>query len=243
LILDFFSGSGTTAHAVMDLNKEDGGNRRYICVQLPEHCDEKSEAYKAGYKTIADIAKERIKRASDKIKIEIKEEIKKTETEIKKLQGELPTEETIEEIDKLQNKIKQLENQDLGFKVLKLSDSNFKQWRQINDKNINELDKQMELFVNPIANNANVENMIYELLLKSGKELNCNIVQTSDFVRINENELVFLLEKATQKIIDEVLKLKPLKVIALDKLFEGNDQLKTNTALQMRDAGVEFKTI
>jgi adenine-specific DNA-methyltransferase len=67
VVLDFFSGSGTTAHAVMQLNAEDGGNRKWIMVQLPEETDEKSEAYKAGYKTIPDIARERIRRAGDKI--------------------------------------------------------------------------------------------------------------------------------------------------------------------------------
>lgn len=67
IILDFFSGSSTTAHAVMDLNAEDGGNRKFITVQLPEPTDEKSEAYKEGYKTIADIGRERIRRAGDKI--------------------------------------------------------------------------------------------------------------------------------------------------------------------------------
>ena len=68
LILDFFSGSATTAHAVMQLNVEDGGNRKYIMVQLPELCDESSEAYKAGYKNICEIGKERIRRAGEKIK-------------------------------------------------------------------------------------------------------------------------------------------------------------------------------
>jgi adenine-specific DNA-methyltransferase len=67
IFLDFFSGSATTAHAVMQLNAEDGGNRKFIMVQLPEPCDEKSEAYKAGYKTIAEIGKERIRRAGKKI--------------------------------------------------------------------------------------------------------------------------------------------------------------------------------
>ncbi|WP_198543718.1 site-specific DNA-methyltransferase [Petroclostridium xylanilyticum] len=67
IIMDFFSGSATTAHAVMQLNAEDGGNRKFIMVQLPEPCDEKSEAYKAGYKTIAEIGKERIRRAGKKI--------------------------------------------------------------------------------------------------------------------------------------------------------------------------------
>lgn len=68
IILDFFSGSATTAHAVMQLNAEDGGNRQFICVQLPELCDEKSEAFKAGYKNICEIGKERIRRAGLKIK-------------------------------------------------------------------------------------------------------------------------------------------------------------------------------
>ena len=67
-VLDFFSGSGTTAHAVMQLNAKDGGNRKFIMVQLPERTDEKSEAYKAGYKTICEIGKERIRRAGSKIK-------------------------------------------------------------------------------------------------------------------------------------------------------------------------------
>lgn len=69
-ILDFFSGSSATAHAVMQLNAEDGGHRKFIMVQLPEVCDEKSEAYKAGYKNICEIGKERIRRAGEKIKVD-----------------------------------------------------------------------------------------------------------------------------------------------------------------------------
>lgn len=70
ILLDFFSGSATTAHATMQINSKDGGNRKFIMVQLSEPCDEKSEAFKAGYKTIADIGKERIRRAGKKIKEE-----------------------------------------------------------------------------------------------------------------------------------------------------------------------------
>jgi len=243
LILDFFAGSGTTGHAVMDLNKEDRGNRRYICVQLPELCEEKSEAYKAGYLTIADISKERIRRAGKKIQEEIKSEIKKIETEIKKLQGELPTKETKAGIETLKNKIEQLKAQDLGFKVLKLEDSNFKQWQQIEGKDAKALAEQMKLFVDPVSESATIENMVYELLLKSGKDLNSKIEKKHGFFSINENEIILMLEKATQGIIDNVISSKPNKVIALDKLFKGNDQLKTNTVLQMKDAGIEFKTI
>lgn len=93
IILDFFSGSATTAHAVMQLNAEDGGKRKFICVQLPEVTEEDSEAYKAGYKNICEIGKERIRRAGKKIKEEFGEKAK---------------------------------DLDIGFRVLKLADSNMK---------------------------------------------------------------------------------------------------------------------
>ncbi len=243
IVLDFFTGSATTSHAVMTLNAKDGGNRKCISVQLPEKCEEKSEAYKAGYKTIADIAKERIRRAGRKINENIKGQIDELQSKIKKLKSELPTDETKEEIAKLNTKIEQLKNQDIGFKALKLSDSNFKQWQQIKGKDKQALEEQMELFVDPVSKSATTENMVYELLLKSGKDLNSKIETGDGFYSINNNELVLLLEQANQKIIDKIISNKPQKVIALDKLFKGNDQLKTNTSLQMKDAGIEFKTI
>jgi len=175
LILDFFSGSGTTAHSVMELNKEDGGNRKYICVQLPELCEEKSEAFKAGYKTIAEISKERIRRAGKKINDEIRLIIDDLRMKIKKLQSELPTEENQSEITSLQSQINNLQSQDLGFKVLKLEDSNFKQWQQIEGNDAQALAEQMKLFVDPVSESATIENMVYELLLKSGKDLNSKI--------------------------------------------------------------------
>lgn len=243
IILDFFSGSGSTAEAVLSINKEDGGYRKYICVQLPELCEEKSEAYKAGYKTIAEISKERIRRASKKIQEEIIAEIKNIEAVIKKLQGELPTEENKTEVGNLKTKIEQLKAQDLGFKVLKLDDSNFKQWQQVEGEDTQALAEQMKLFIDPVSKSATIESMVYELLLKSGKNLNSKIEKKDSFYKINNNELVLLLEQATQEIIDSITIEKPIKVIALDKLFKGNDQLKTNTVLQMKDVGIEFKTI
>lgn len=250
IMLDFFAGSGSTAHAVMELNAADGGKRKYICVQLPELCDEKSEAYKAGYKTIAEICKERIRRAGKKIGEEINTEIKKLEAEISKLQGELPTDENKTEITNLKTKIEQLKNQDLGFKVLKLEESNFKQWQQIEGKDPSDrqagakaLAEQMKLFVDPVSETATIENMVYELLLKSGKDLNSTIEKNDGYFLINGNEMALILEKVSQEIITEVMSEYPKKVIALDKLFKGNDQLKTNTVLQMKDAGIEFKTI
>lgn len=243
IILDFFAGSGTTAHAVMELNKEDGGNRKYICVQLPELCDENSEAYKAGYKTIADICKERIRRAGKRIKDEIISEINENESKIKKLQIKSDDKDNKEEIENLKFKIENLKTQDLGFKVFKENDSNFKQWQQIENHDSKKLEEQLKVFVDPVSEKADIENMVYELLLKSGKDLNSKIEKIDTYYIINENELVMILEKVSQKIIDKVIKSKPNKVIALDKLFEGNDQLKTNTVLQMKDVGIEFKTI
>jgi len=272
IILDFFAGSATTAHAVMDLNKEDGGNRKYMCVQLPELCDEKSEAYKAGYKTIADIAKERIRRVVGKINEEkevlgketanLMEKVAGLQQQIEKLKKNQPASmfndgihsPEIEKLIKQQEttrdkanenieKMDKIDQCDKGFKVLKLSDSNFKQWQQINGKDSKALEVQLKLFIDPVAEHATIENMVYELLLKSGKDLNSKIEKATNYFRINNNELVFMLEKATQEIIDAVLAEKPKKVVALDKLFEGNDQLKTNTVLQMKDAGIEFKTI
>lgn len=110
LILDFFSGSATTAHAVMQLNAEDGGHRKFIMVQLPEETDEKSEAYKAGYKNICEIGKERIRRAGQRILAEAQKETVDT---AKYGEGY--------EVDSLVHKYKNL---DVGFRVLKLADSN-----------------------------------------------------------------------------------------------------------------------
>lgn len=225
IILDFFAGSGTTAHAVMQLNREDGGNRKYICVQLPEPCDENSEAGKAGYKNIADIAKERIRRAGTKIRAEI-------EAEQKKKNNQLPFDDT-----------QQTKIPDLGFKVFKLADSNFKQWRKIRGSQTEAWQQQILEFIDPVAENATVDNMVYELLLKSGKNLNSTIEHKDGYYAVNDHELILMLESATQETVDAVLAVHPPKVIALDRLFEGNDQLKTNTVLQMKDAGITFTTI
>ena len=243
LIVDFFAGSGTTAQAIYELNKRDKAKRKFICVQLPELCEENSDSVRAGFKTISDISKERVRRASQKVKKEIKEEIHKLQTEQAALKSEIQTEETLQKISKIQTDIELLKNQDLGVKILKIEDSNFKQWQQIEGKNLDALAEQMKLFVDPVSESATIENMVYELMLKSGKDLNSKIEKQDGFFSVNAGELVLMLEKANQEIIHNIIALNPQKVIALDKLFTGNDQLKTNTVLQMKDAGIEFKTI
>jgi len=243
IILDFFSGSSSTAHAVLDFNKTNASQLKYIMVQLPELTSESSEAYKAGYLNIADISKDRIRKAVIKIKSEINSDIETKAKEINKLRGQIPTEDTNEQIDILTTEIEDFKRQDLGFKVLKLNESNFKQWQQIEGNNPDALAEQMKLFVDPVSESATIENMVYELMLKSGKDLNSKIEKEDGFFSVNAGELVLMLEKANQELIDNIIALNPQKIIALDKLFTGNDQLKTNTVLQMKDAGIEFKTI
>ncbi len=215
IVLYFFAGSATMAHAVLDLNTGDGGNRKFICVQLPEKCEENSEAFKAGYETIADIGKERIRRVIKKIK--------------KEQGGRL-------DLDGIISK------QDLGFKVFKLQQSNFKTWRsRIEDEE--QLVKQLQRHLEPLDEHAKTENVLYELLLKSGNHLTSKIIKKNGYFLVNDEELALILEKVNEKIIKTVLGQKPKKVITLDRLFKGNDQLKTNTALQMKDAEIDFRVV
>jgi len=219
IVLDFFGGSSSTAHAVIKWNlKSIDAQIKFILVQLPENLFENSEAYKAGYKTIADIGKERIRRVIKKIEKEKKEN--------KNLLSEAE-----------ENK-----NLDLGFKVFKLSSSNFKIWRgnEITEEN---LETQLNAFTNPVREGSEKENMLYELILKAGYLLTDKVEAKEKYYSVNDGELIIALDTMNKKIIDKILASKPKKVIALDKLFTGNDQLKTNTVLQMRDAEIDFKTI
>jgi adenine-specific DNA-methyltransferase len=235
IILDFFGGSGTTAHAILKLNKEDGGNRKFILVQLPEPCEEASEAFKAGYKTIDDISKERIRRVINKLVIE------KEKIEAKKA-GELKFEDNPNQVNQTV--------QDLGFKVFKLSSSNFKIWRgsEITEDN---LEQQLEMFTDPVREGSEKENMLYELILKAGYLLTDSVEYKNKLYYVKGGELILALEEINQKIIDTILTPAPSgragaglqKVITLDQLFTGNDQLKTNAVLQMKDAEIDFKTI
>jgi len=221
IVMDFFAGSSPLAQATLDLNMQDAINLRFICVQLPEKCEEKSEAYKAGHKTIADIGKERIRRVVKKIQKEQKEKKDLFTDDSKSL--------------------------DLGFKVLKLRPSNFKIWRGDVLENGEVLEKQLDAFVDPINKDAVEDNILFELLLKSGYDLNSKIEKKVCskiiYYSIENGEMIIALSKINEALAKEMIKQNPRKVLCLDKLFAGNDQLKTNTVLQMKDAGIEFKTI
>ncbi len=224
IILDFFSGSASVAHSILEMNK-DQKNRHFIMVQLPELTEEDSEAFKEGYTNLADIGKERIRRVIKKI------EKKKSE------KPELFEDGTL----------------DLGFKVFKLSSSSFKIWRgnEITEEN---LETQLDAFTNPVRKGSEKENMLYELILKAGYLLTDKVAlrhfdklsaqgDKGNYYSVNDGELIIALDEMNQELIDAIIATKPKKVIMLDKLFTGNDQLKTNAVLQMRDAEIDFKTI
>ena len=200
IILDFFAGSGTTAHAVLESNKEDGLNRHFLCVQLPELTDESTEAFKAGYKTISDISKERIRRV------------------IKKIEGESK-----------QQKLSEDAKLDLGFRVFKLDRSNFKKWDNSTEELQTSLTEHVEQ-IKKTANPEEVlyEILIkdgFELTTKIEKMQ----LKEKDVFSIENNLLLICLdEKLDLDLFKEIKKLDPHLVIVLDKGFKDNDQLKTN---------------
>ena len=219
-ILDFFSGSATTAHSVMQLNAEDGGNRKYIMVQLPELCDESSEAYKAGYKNICEIGKERIRRAGDKIK--------EDET--------LP----------LENR----EKLDIGFKVFKLDSSNIKEW----DTDTDDLQQSLLDSVENIKSDRNSLDVLYEILLKYGLDLNIPIEENKDFYSIGGGSLLVSLNKEiNDEVIDSICK-EYKNLLEIDKDFKTtvilrdnsfkNDVDKTNAIKKLEQIGIsEIRSI
>lgn len=225
VVLDFFAGSATTAHAVMQLNVEDAGNRKYICIQLPEPCDKKSDAYKAGLKTISDIAKERIRRAAKRIEKE---------------QG-------------CQLNLNDNKEPDLGFKVFKLSRSNFKVWEGEVEKNKN-IEQKLLNHIHHIDDTSTPEDILYELLLKRGFSLTTHIKKRilagKEVFSIEKGELLICLEHdLTQEVIDAIADANPLQVICLDDGFRDNDQLKANavqtfkTRAQQKEQETVFHTV
>ena len=233
IVMDFFSGSGTTAQAIMELNTEteDISSRYFICIQLPEDLEislkqaTTSEAkrtiqtaidflYKINKpSTIAEIAKERIRRAG------------------RQISGGLQSG----------------KNVDTGFKVFKLAESGFKQWRQPADTDAESLQGELLLNIDSVLSETSSENLLYELMLRMGLKLTCKVSFSDDVYCVEDEDTgglyAFLLERVDQGLIDAVLAKHPVKVAALDRLFEGDDALKSNIVLQMKDAGVMFECV
>lgn len=212
IILDFFGGSGSTGQAVMELNQEDGGDRKFILVQLPEQTDEKSEAYKAGYKKISDITIERNKRVVQKIL-----EAKKAE------QPDLFTE---------KNKEENLKG--LGFKVFKLAKSNFPRVYFAPDpaktdaENVELLKKYIADKESQLVNAFNREELLTEILLKKGFNLNYTTELQTQFTKNqillakdSEKECLLCLDVSIAKETVEYFKInKTQKFICLERALD-----------------------
>ena len=239
IVLDFFSGSGTSGHAVMQLNSEDGGNRKFIMVQIPEECDEKSEAFKAGYKNICEIGKERIRRAGRKIVEEQKLVLEAKKGELnKRMNGqmslgnekELEIEELRQEIIGIEKKIKRL---DCGFRVFRLDSSNMKDVYYM-PKDYKQ--EKLELFATNIKEDRETEDLIAQVMLDWGLELSKRIekvkVAGKEVYKIENNALYCCFdEEIDEKFIRELAKQEshPLRIVFKDSSFK-DDTAKENVA-------------
>ncbi|MGB6875853.1 MAG: site-specific DNA-methyltransferase [Candidatus Acidiferrales bacterium] len=215
IVLDFFAGSATTAQAVLDLNRADGGDRRFICVQLPEPTPTGSEAKKKGFKTIAEIGEERIRRVIKKLN--------------KEREGKLALG-------------AQEEPEDLGFQLLKLSESNYKPWTGVEEKDSDSYGKTMELYTDPLVVGWKPENVIVEVILKEGFDLNSRIEKLPG---IKGNTVYHVSDPERGQnfriCLDDALKPATIKVLSLSKddLFICRDKAlddgtAANLALQCR---------
>ncbi len=219
LILDFFSGSATTAHAVMQLNAEDGGNRKFIMVQLPEVTDEKSEAYKAGYKNICEIGKERIRRAGQKI---LKES------------GVLSVESGVNN-STLQTPNSKLKSSklDIGFRVLKCDSSNMK------DVYYNPAEYEQSLFSrleDNIKEDRTPEDLLFQVMLDLGILLSSKIqirsekvgMRSYSYFDVEDGYLIACFDKnIDEEVITAIAKQKPYYFVMRDSSM-ANDSVATN---------------
>jgi adenine-specific DNA-methyltransferase len=211
IVLDFFGGSGTTAEAVMRLNAEDGGSRKWIVVQLDEEADEASAARKAGFKTIADLARERIRRAGEKIAKESKA-----------------------------NHI------DTGFKAFEVNLTNFKVWDST-VKDAHKLEQQMQAMFDPIRKDSKEEDLLVELILKSGIPLTATRqridINGQAYWQIADNEmLICLSEHLSKEMLEDILAKRPAKLIILNRSL-ADDVYKANAILQLQGLQIDFQVI
>ncbi len=246
IMLDFFAGSSSFAQAILELNKEDGGNRKFICVQLPQPAEENNQAVKAGYKTIADIGKERIRRVSKRIALEIENEKAQKEQEAEKVRQNPTIFDSENQVNK-KNPINH--SSDIGFKVFKLAQSNFKVWDSNIEKTPEAVQLAMQMHAEHINEQATQEALLYEILLKSGFELATPIaklnIEGKAVYSVSEGQLLICLEKEiTHELIKAIAESQPVRVVCLDEGFRNNDQLKTNAVQIMKSKGVvKFQTV
>ncbi len=192
IVLDFFSGSGTTGQAVMELNEEDGGNRKFILVQIPEATEQSSEAYQAGYKKISDITIERNKRVVERIQSE------------QRLRGLNDEQDLFNNQAHQENPLHQGSDSGLGFKVFKLVKSNFPRVEfapdpeSTTEENIALLKQYIKDKEAQLVSAFNRDELITEILLKNGYTLNYTVTKQEEFVN---NEIFFATDGTKETLI------------------------------------------
>ena len=216
IVLDFFSGSATTAHAIMNLNAKDNGNRKFIMVQLPELCDKKTEAYKAGYKNICEIGKERIRRAGEQIKIE--------------WEKKHPSDTLLSSDEKLTT--------DIGFKVFKLDSTNLIAWDNESEMSEDDLFTLSDVF----KEGRTKEDILYEIILKYGvfdMPVTEIVVNGKTMYRVGKRYMIVCLEnEITSEDVEAISELSPKSVVFKEDGFK-NDNDKINAEYNLQKAGVE----
>ena len=220
MVLDFFAGSGTTAHAVMQLNANDGGTRRCISVQLPELTEEKSEARRLGFETISEISRERIRRAGKKI----------LEEEGSKLDGRTDT-------------------LDIGFRTYKLVDTNFTKWKANSGLSEDQLVGLFADLADSADDRARPEALLTEVLLKLGFSLSETIetvnVEGLEAFSVADGIVLAYLDEHMTPTLDQLRALvakEPERLVILEDAFKGNDELKTNLVQECRTRNVDLWT-
>ncbi len=208
IVLDPFTGSGTTAQALFQLNKEDQKSRKFICVQIPEKCDDASLAKKEGFNTISEISKERIRRVVKKIKDE-----------------------------NAQQKLDSKSNIGLGFKVFKLTKSNYKIWEDVKDET--KLKEQLKLFEDPLIENYKDLDVLYEIIIKEGYSLNSKIEELQEkpnkIYKVSDDEFFFyvtLAKKLDEKSLQSLNLEQNTMFVCLDSALD--DSQKTNLDKQCK---------
>ena len=231
IILDFFSGSATTAHAVMQLNAEDGGNRKFIMVQLPEKTDEKSEAYKAGYENICEIGKERIRRAGTKIQQERLERIALNKHEWDQTVYYVEHKEECDRLGCLPESYfeENFPEIDTGFRVLKCDTSNMK------DVYYNPDDYEASLFdtlTDNIKEDRTPEDLLFQVMLDLGVLLSSKIEETviagKKVFNVADNFLMACFDKdVSEETITAIAKMQPYYFVMRDSSM-ASDSVATN---------------
>ena len=232
IVLDFFSGSATTAHAVMQLNAEDGGHRKFIMVQLPEKCDEKSEAFKAGYKNICEIGKERIRRAGEKIVAELKAKRSTTDnTDAAQVPTQIGT-------DGKENPFSSVSREagisaisgktlpDIGFRVLKVADSNMKDVYYAAGDYTQDLLTQTE---SNIKEDRTDLDLLFGCVLDWGLPLSLPYkseeIDGCTVHTYNDGDLIACFDaNIPESVIKEIAKRKPLRAVFRDSGFASSPE-------------------